>query len=400
MNNIKELKNFYHDALMRSVEFWEKSDLVDKEYGGCITSVDREGKMYNPEKSVWFQGRCLFTFSALCRQYGIKENWLEAAESTKEFMEKYCVDEDGRMFFTVTRDGQPLRKRRYMYSESFYAISMAEYGALKNDADALKKAKNCFDLMLRLYDNPESDPFKITPKSTRAERGAAVPMVLISTAQVLRRCDPDNAEYYTECAERVIGDMLKYHYKPELQRVLETVLPDGGFIDTPAGRTINPGHSCENAWFLMNEAVYTDNSELMQTALDILEGAMEEGWDDEFGGIIYFSDVLGRPCEQLEHDMKLWWVHCEALIGNIYAYMITKKQKYFDAFMKLHEYSFAHFEDKEFGEWYGYLHKDGTVSHTQKGSMWKGPYHLQRALMTIERILEGIEKDEKPFCIL
>ena len=45
---IKELKNFYHDSLLNDiVPFWLNSDLIDKEYGGFITSVDREGKQYN-----------------------------------------------------------------------------------------------------------------------------------------------------------------------------------------------------------------------------------------------------------------------------------------------------------------------------------------------------------------
>ena len=54
----------------------------------------------------------------------------------------------------------------------------------------------------------------------------------------------------------------------------------------------------------------------------------------------YFVDLYDRPCEQLEHDMKLWWVHNEALIATILAYKLTKDEKYLDSFMKIHEYSF------------------------------------------------------------
>ena len=66
---ISELKQFYHKQLLENVvPFWEKSDLIDREYGGFITSVDREGKSYNSDKSVWFQGRCLWTFAKLCNR--------------------------------------------------------------------------------------------------------------------------------------------------------------------------------------------------------------------------------------------------------------------------------------------------------------------------------------------
>ncbi len=101
---------FYRGQLLDDVmPFWMNSDLLDREYGGCITSIDREGRSYNDDKSVWFQGRCLWTFSALCRQYGVRAEWKEAADLAKRFLEEHCVDTDGRMFFTVTRDGRPLR---------------------------------------------------------------------------------------------------------------------------------------------------------------------------------------------------------------------------------------------------------------------------------------------------
>ena len=118
---IDELRSFYYEHLMKDVmPFWMQSDLIDKEDGGFITSVDRQGKSYNNDKSVWFQGRCLWTFSKLCNVYGEREEWAKAADSGAEFIKKYCIDEsDGRMFFTVTKAGKNLRKRRYFFSESF-----------------------------------------------------------------------------------------------------------------------------------------------------------------------------------------------------------------------------------------------------------------------------------------
>jgi N-acylglucosamine 2-epimerase len=44
----------------------------------------------------------------------------------------------------------------------------------------------------------------------------------------------------------------------------------------------------------------------------------------------------------------------------------------------VHEWAYAHFPDREHGEWFGYLHRDGTVSTRLKGNVWKGPFHLPR----------------------
>ena len=290
-----------------------------------------------------------------------------------------------------------------MFTESFYVLSMAEYGLMTGDKTYIKKAEDCFENMLRMFRDPASDPFKITPKSyaeTRQEVAVAVPMVLVSSAQLLRRCDPEKADYYTAIANEMAARIINIHWKPELGCVLETTGPNGEFIDTPAGRCINPGHSMENSWFLMNQYLHTKDENLLKTALQIFETASDWGWDKEYGGYIYFTDVNGRPPEQLEHDMKLWWVHDEALIGALLAYSITGEKKYWDLFEKVHAYSFGHFADKECGEWYGYLHKDGTVSHTQKGSMWKGPFHYPRMLMNMEMLFEHLEKGEQVVSLL
>ena len=393
IEKINAYRKFYHETLLNDViPFWEKSDLIDKEYGGFISSVDREGKSYNDDKSVWFQGRCLWTFSKLCNVYGKKPEWVKAAKSGAEFSKKHCIDTDGRMFFTVTRDGQPLRKRRYFFSESFLVVGFAEYYQVSGNPSDLALAEKYFDLMYRIYKNPDCDPFKITPKENSAVRSLhsnAYPMVLVSSAQTLQRIS-GKQEYYEKIIQEIIKDMITLHYKEEYKCVLENVFPDGSILDNPTGRTINPGHCIENSWFLMNHAAKTGDKTLLNQALNILNWSLDIGWDKEYGGVFYFRDLYNRPCEQLEHDMKLWWVHCECLISTLTAYKLTGDEKYFEKFEKLHDYAFSHFSDKEYGEWYGYLHRDGTVSHTQKGSLWKGPYHLPRCLILCEQILTSL----------
>ena len=395
---IKELQSFYHNTLFNDVlPFWLKSDLIDKEHGGFITSVDRQGKSYNDDKSVWFQGRCLWTFSKLCNVYGINEQWASAADSGARFIKEHCIDSDGRMFFTVTKEGLPLRKRRYFFSESFLVVGFAEYYQLRKNKEDLDLAVKYFELMWNMYKDPTTDPFKITPKENvkvRPMRSNANPMVLVSCAQTLKRIT-QNHTYYDGIIEQIISDMLTYHYKQDLKCVLENVMADGGILNNPVGRTVNPGHSIENSWFLMNVAMQNGDKGLLEKALNILDWSLDMGWDNEYGGIYYFRDAYGRPCEQLEHDMKLWWVHNEALIATLVALNLTGDKKYEVWYDKIHNYSFSHFSDKTYGEWYGYLHRDGSVSHEQKGSLWKGPYHLLRCLILCDKLLESWANGEK-----
>ena len=45
-------------------------------------------------------------------------NLIKWAKHGVDFLRKYCFDSDGRMFYMVTQDGRPLRKRRYKSAAS------------------------------------------------------------------------------------------------------------------------------------------------------------------------------------------------------------------------------------------------------------------------------------------
>ena len=99
------------------------------------------------------------------------------------------------MYFTVTRDGRPLRKRRYWFSETFYIMANAEYYLATGDQACLDTARKYFDFVFRMYTDPSTDPFKITPKSyaeTRNTKTLANPMILLNVASVLRNADSEN----------------------------------------------------------------------------------------------------------------------------------------------------------------------------------------------------------------
>jgi N-acylglucosamine 2-epimerase len=390
-DRIEQLRSFYKSYLLdNSIPFWLEHSM-DKEYGGYLTCLDRKGNVYNTDKSVWFQGRGAWMFSKLYNVVEKRPEWLEAAKSGIDFMNAHCFDTDGRMFFTVTQDGRPLQKRRYMFSETFAIIALAEYSKASGDKKALEQAKRIFDMVKDIYRNG-----KMTPKidlNTRRTKSHSLPMILLSVIQTLR--EADNRKEYDTLADELLQELLTNFIKPEVHALLETVGEHGERLDSPQGRCVNPGHSIETSWFLMHEALYRKDNELLKKALEVLEWSAELGWDKEYGGIFAFVDMEGRPPEQLEWDMKLWWPHTEALYAFLLAHAITGKEKYEKWYDMLHGYAFSHFEDKEYGDWYGYLHREGTVSNMLKGSIWKGMFHLPRALLLSWNLLEKMGDNNK-----
>lgn len=377
-------------------DFWLKNGM-DRENGGVYTCLDRKGEIYSTDKSVWMQGRCAWTFAHLCRLYGKRDEWMEASKSCLDFMEKYCInpDADGRMYFTVTAEGKPLRQRRYCFSEGFYAIANAEYYGLTGEKVYIDRARKAYELIYKLNNGLIADPTGLGPKTipeTRTGRALADPMIFLNIISVLRRVDPEHREEYDKRSAECTEAIFKYHYHPELKCTLESVAPDG----TPelwytAGRVVNPGHDIECSWFLMEEANYRKDEEIHKTAEQIFRNAIEAGWDNTYGGLLYFIDCLGKPTEAYEHDMKLWWPHDEIMIASLMAYRDTGDEYYLDWFFKTLDYCKEHFADPEYGEWYGYLRRDGLPTEpSTKGSTFKGPFHLPRMLSMTDKMLDEI----------
>lgn len=393
---LAEAQKWIKNELNVCADFWLKNGM-DKENGGVYTCLDRKGEVYSTDKSVWMQGRCAWTFAHLCRLYGKRDEWMEASKSCLDFMEKYCInpDADGRMYFTVTAEGKPLRQRRYCFSEGFYAIANAEYYGLTGEKVYIDRARRAYELIYKLNNGLIADPTGLGPKTipeTRTGRALADPMIFLNIISVLRRVDPEHREEYDKRSAECTETIFKYHYHPELKCTLESVALDG----TPelwytAGRVVNPGHDIECSWFLMEEANYRKDEEIHKTAEQIFRNAIEAGWDNTYGGLLYFIDCLGKPTEAYEHDMKLWWPHDEIMIASLMAYRDTGDEYYADWFFKTLDYCKEHFADPEYGEWYGYLRRDGLPTEpSTKGSTFKGPFHLPRMLSMTDKMLDEI----------
>ena len=389
---LQETQKWIREELDIVANFWLKNG-IDREHGGVYTCLDRTGRIYSTDKSVWMQGRCGWIYSYLCHLYGARPEWLEAAKSCLDFLETYCInpEADGRMYFTVTADGKPLRQRRYYFSEAFYCIANAEYYGVTGEVEHLNRAKKAYEIYWNLSQGGV-DPTGMGPKTiteTRAGRGFGNPMIILNVIGILLRVDPANKAEYEERAQQCIDEIFTYFVKPELKCVLENVGPNGeARLDVTEGRIVNPGHDIEGAWFILEHAKRTGDTSLIPKAAQIFDWAIEAGWDKEYEGLLYFVDCLGNPPEAYEHDMKLWWPHNEILIASMMLYRDTRDEKYLQWFDRTLEYCKKVFSDPAYGEWYGYLRRDGkpTMPST-KGSTFKGPFHLPRCLTMVDTMI-------------
>ena len=384
-DRLLELREIYRRELFDSViPFWLNHSL-DRHNGGQFNSLDRDGSVFDGDKSMWLQGRALWMFAKLYNEVERKPEWLAAARHIYRFIMRCGFDSDGRMFFAVTAEGRPLRKRRYLFTETFAIIGLAEYARASGDAVALKKAVNTYRLVVDHLRNPTKLEPKVFPQTRRA-KAHNVSMIMLATTQELRLAAPPE-RLYREVVDQALDQIVNHFLNEEAEAVLEVLGADGERLDTDDGRRVTPGHAMESAAFVLHEAIERADDSLIPLALKMVDYSLARGWDEEYGGLLYFVDADGKPPTRLEWDMKLWWPHAEALYALLLANRVSGDEKYARWFERMHEWTFDHFPDPEFGGWFGYLHRDGSISTPLKGGMWKGFFHTPRALWLCWKLL-------------
>lgn len=388
--NFEILENTYRNELIdKVIPFWLQNSL-DNKYGGYFSCLDNKGKVYDTDKFIWLQCRQMWMFSFLYQHVNQNSEYLKAADIGERFLKKFGHDGNYNWFFSVDRKGNPLIQPYNIFSNAFAALAFGQYGLIKKDSSSKEIAKKTFSRILDREKNPKGVYNKVFP-GTRSLRNFSLPMILSNLSfEVGYLLDSSLSK---SIQERVINDIMKNFYYPEKGLILENINDDGSFSDTFEGRLINPGHTIEAMWFLLEIAEKRNDSKLISEAEEIILNTLEFGWDKEYGGIFYFLDVLNKPLQNLEWNQKLWWVHIETLIALIKAYQLTNNEKCLTWFKIIHDYTWKNFRDeKDGGEWFGYLNRDGSRLLNLKGGKWKGCFHIPRGLYKIWNIISKINK--------
>lgn len=414
------------DLIARTLPFW-LAHSVDDEFGGFFNCLDDDGAVTETTKHVWLQGRQCWmlakianTFTddalgALVAKYPAaaaavappsrptkaavkalpltRVALIEAARRGVDFLRAHAVDTaTGHVWFALRRDGAPAAAQRKPFGATFMILALNEVAVATGDATLRAEALALLDRVLVWVRTPGALGRPILA-------GAAdlsplnVPMILLNVISELRPragmavTASEGHGFYDETVSWCVAEIQRHIVRGGgadgrgITAVLESVTPGTGAPDyaTADGRTINPGHVIEAGWFLLAQANDAGDADLRTTALEVIDWALEAGWDDAAhgGGIIYFRDAegrspreLGRSCQracvragssrrapspaspsmdccccfeaarprgiphdracaspptaaQLEWPMKLWWPHNEGMIALAMAYKVT-----------------------------------------------------------------------------
>jgi N-acylglucosamine 2-epimerase len=361
--------SFYRDHLTNAVlPFW-LNHTPDREHGGYFSCVDRQGQVYDPRKYVWMQGRAVWMFQTLYSTFDARPEYADFAANVFRFVDRFARRNEPRVWFSLGRDGAPGYFQRKPYSAVFVALACISQG----------RVAEARELFWRI-DGWIKDPTVLgRPAGPVSQLADIMVLALLAMELLAVEEDPRYRLKIAECQEAVWA-----HYDAANWLLLENVASR----DLPEGRMVCPGSILEVAWFLLHTIERVPNAELEGMLLRCILGALEFGWDGEYGGLYYFMDFDGRPRPELEANMKLWWPHTEALYALVLAYTRTGDERYKRWLDRVHEYTFSTFPDSKYGEWFGYCDRSGRVATAMKGGAYKCCFHVPRALLYSIRAIE------------
>lgn len=376
----------YQKHLLENIlPFWTTHSL-DREHGGYFTCLDRAGLVYDDRKYVWLNGRAVWTFSRLYRTLDAREEWREFATSCMEFLRRNAYDAQGRVYFSLTRDGKPAFQQRKPYSAVFVALGLIEYARAFEKAEYLQEGIDLFWKIRGWVDDPEALGRPLYGGKPASQLADIMVIALLALELAEVSDDPRYAEQLDWCLRQVW-----HHFDERLGTLRENAMPDAqrAFEQTPDGRFFCSGSVAEVGWFLLHVLERQPDNRTRDMLLHSIKRAFEIGWDEEFGGLYYFQDLDRRPLLSLEANMKLWWPHTEGIYAAIVGHDLTGDDCWLGWLDRFDRYAFSHFADAEGLEWFGYCDRAGKLTSTLKGNHYKGAFHIPRSLLfSVQRILK------------
>lgn len=384
-----ELRESYRAALFDDVMPWWMRHSLDTDEGGYFSLLARDGSRWCDDKFMWMDGRQVWMLSHLYNSHDPQSAWLDAARLGADYMFAHAFKDDGKMHFRLTRNGASRSEVLSTYTEVFAAIAMAEYSTALGEGVYWDRAMAMYGRLMPHLGLASNTPMLAYPLHAEFHLHAH-DMCRITVAWVFNQLRPSSR--FEDDLTQSVDSILGRHWKPELGGLLENVAMDGSaMLDLPEGRMFHPGHSIESAWMLMEIAQQRGDQALCDTAIQIILASLEHGWDAEYGGLRYLTNLDWTPVHDLGADLKLWWPHCETLYALLLGWDMTGREDLARWYETIHDYTFTNFPDPDHGEWFGYLNRDASPVWTAKANGWKGCFHLPRVLYRCYQLLDRTE---------
>lgn len=388
---LRQLAQRFERQLLEDVApFWTQRS-EDRQYGGYLTCFDRRGRLANTRKPGWFAGRGMYTFALLCNAVEKRPEWLHLAQVGRDYLNTAFARGDGRFNHMMSREGAVLEGFTSLFTDHFAVKGLYEYmtaAGKAEDPDERALARSLTEKLLADVRDPAVLAQEGVPPGM--QKHAVNFMTLIVALESRQVFENDYKQICQDCAHR----SLYVFANDALQAPFEYVRLDGTPQLEGQGRIIDPGHTMESLWFAMHAAEAFGQPAYFHRAGQVLDWVLQRAYDHEYGAFYQHVDVDGKTSGQpwrktqygpyeADWDDKIWWVQAEGLYALAASALYTENERHWQYFLRMADYVENALRDRDWGEWYAILARDGRVKADCKGFELKGPYHVPRCLVNL-----------------
>ena len=392
---MSELRQRVEAELLSDIlPFWLKY-AIDEEYGGFRGQIANDLTI-NPHaaKGIILNARILWTFSKAFSTYG-DPVYLDAARRAYEYLVRFFWDNEfGGVYWMVDYQGNPFDTKKRIYGQAFTVYALAEYYHATGDAEILARALRLVEVIEASGHDPANGGYFET-----YERDWT-----LAVDQRLSEVDQDEKKsmnthlHLLEAYAALLRNHEHSTVRLRLRELIEVFL--NHIVDPKTHhfllffdeewRTqsdkVSFGHDIEGRWLLCEAAEILGDTALLESVravgLSMAQAVYDQGLDTD-GGLLYEAGPTGI----IDSD-KHWWPQAEAVVGFLNAHELSGRQYFRDAAERSWAFIEEHIIDREHGEWFWLVSKDGVpAAERDKVGPWKCPYHNSRACFeTMERL--------------
>lgn len=382
----------------RILPFWMEKT-VDRENGGFYGQISND-LIINREaaKSCILNSRILWTFASAYRIFKNGAYRTMADRAYNYLINRFWDNQHYGLFFTLDYRGKVIDPRKQLYNLAFGIYGLSEYYRATGVEKSLALAIQLYDLIEgHFYDTRNKGYFEASSRDWRL-----IDDMRLSAGDLNEKKTMNShlhlMEAYTNLL-RVWENGRLRHSLDELIRIIVNRIIDPEtfhfnlFFDETWNskiQLISLGHDIEGSWLLTEAASVLGDEKLFETIKDVsvnmAQKVYEAGRDGENGGL--YNELIDGVARE---TVKVWWPQCEAMVGFINAFELTGKDFFLKAAYQLWRFIDRFLIDRENGEWFGEVYKDGLPNQNHdKVGPWKCPYHNGRACMEVIARLEKI----------
>jgi mannobiose 2-epimerase len=387
MNKLKD--EVFTNLTQNILPYWS-TRMIDLRNGGFYGRINYDDEVFPDEdKGGILNARILWTFSSAYRI--LKDtSCLRLATRSKDYIMAHFIDKEfGGAYRSVKPDGEPSDTRKQIYTQSFFIYGLAEYYRATGDMEALKTAKELFNLFEKYALDKEADGyFEVFSRDWHRIHDRLIGESTINDEKTMNTHLHIMEAYtnlYRVWPDRRVGDRLKNLVEIFLDRIVDSRTSHLiCFMDKNWNATSSVdsyGHDIESSWLLVEAAGLLGDQALQtrvkEKSIRIADAAAEGLQSD--GSLIYEKDhSKGQASTE-----RSWWAQAEAIIGYLNAYEFTGKENYLDNSINCWNYTRNHFVDNKKGGWFSSVSESGVPGRGDKAGFWVCPYHNGRMCMEI-----------------